>query len=83
MLAVQAAGTHCALSESCVGTATRGGSCDLGPLSLWLGFTKFCREFATRSEIAGKLEVDWTKANLLVLIRRVPIWIASGWPTTR
>jgi len=55
----------------------------LGPLSLWLGFTKFCREFATRSEIAGKLEVDWTKANLLVLIRRVPIWIASGWPTTR
>jgi hypothetical protein len=55
----------------------------LVPLSLWLGFSKFCREFATRSEIAGKLEVDWAKADLLVLIRLVPIWITSGWPTTR
>jgi hypothetical protein len=42
MLAAQAAGTHCALSESCVGTTTQRGSCDLGVLALWLG-SALCR----------------------------------------
>ena len=37
MSAGQAAGTHCALSESCVGTTTQRVSCDLGVLALWLG----------------------------------------------
>jgi hypothetical protein len=37
MSAAQAAGTNCALSESCVGTTTQRGSCDLGVLALWLG----------------------------------------------
>src|SRR5213080_3366036 len=33
----QAAGTHCALSESCVGTTTQRVSCDLSVGALWLG----------------------------------------------
>src|SRR5256886_14920033 len=44
MSAVQAAGIHCALSESCVGTTTHRGSCDSGMLALWFG-SESCREF--------------------------------------
>jgi len=33
----QAAGTHCALSEFCVGTTTQRGSCDLGCSRYGLG----------------------------------------------
>ena len=40
----QAAGTHCARSESCVGTTTQRGSCHLGMLALWFG-SESCREF--------------------------------------
>ena len=48
MSAAQAAGTHCALSEFCVGTTTQRSSCDLVLLALWLE-SKSCREFAIRS----------------------------------
>src|SRR5256885_13494375 len=44
MSAVQAAGIHCALSESCVGTTTHRRSCDSGMLALWLE-SESCREF--------------------------------------
>src|SRR2546421_10305160 len=44
MSAAQAAGTHCALSGSCVGTTTHRGSCDSGMLALWFG-SESCREF--------------------------------------
>jgi hypothetical protein len=37
MSAGQAAGTHCAVSESCVGITPQRGSCDLGTLEIWLG----------------------------------------------
>ena len=37
MSAGQAAGTHCALSESYVGTTTQRGSCDFGVLRYGLG----------------------------------------------
>ena len=40
----QAAGTHCVLSESCVGTTTQPGSCGLGMVALWFG-SESCREF--------------------------------------
>jgi hypothetical protein len=44
MSAEQAAGTHCVLSESCVGTTTHRVSCDLGVLALSLGSESY-REF--------------------------------------
>jgi hypothetical protein len=44
----QAVGTHCALSDFCVGTTTQGNSCDLALLALWPG-SKSYREFARRS----------------------------------
>jgi hypothetical protein len=62
MSAAQAAGTHCALSESCVGTTTQRGSCDLRVLALWLGSalclgSERCAEFIYSELITGKPEV--------------------------
>jgi hypothetical protein len=49
MSAGQAAGTHCALSESCVGTTTQRLSCNLGVFALWLGQPGFAEDsFALR-----------------------------------
>jgi hypothetical protein len=48
--AAQAAGTHCALSASGVGTTTQGVSCELGMLALWLGSER-CGETLQRRPI--------------------------------
>jgi hypothetical protein len=55
MSAEQAAGTHCALSEFCVGTTTQPGSCDLGLLALWLGLRELPR-ICHSERLTGKPE---------------------------
>jgi hypothetical protein len=66
MSAAQAAGTLCALSESCVGTTTQRGSCDLGvPLHCWLN--RNCSELNGRTEdMPAKKTVILTGAQQVI-----------------
>src|SRR6266568_2453042 len=52
----------CAPSESCVGTTTERGSCDLGLLALWLG-SEIAANFAIRSGSRGNRKLDSVDEN--------------------
>src|SRR5260370_30064818 len=76
MSAGQAAGTHCALSEFCVGTTTQRGSCDLGPLALWLG-SESCRG---ESKGLGQLSQPLTPQRRTTSLLSVRVRVRWGQP---
>jgi hypothetical protein len=73
MSAAQAAGTHCALSASFVGTTAQRVSFELGVLALWLG-SECCRESPIRNGLRANQKARCGKSRPLYLLACV-VWL--------